>query len=242
VGNYLLPGFESLPLRLTARRAGPRARAAALVFGLVTLTGCLGSRSRAERIELALNPLRDARPGEFCRYKGVRDGTPGERPVIEEWTLSVRQSAGGAAKIEIELLGPSRSPPSPSPREPGWSVFLQTKDEAFSGSQILRLFRRPDLSPRGVRSYLDHDVSNVSGGVKEKPVLVRGRTYAGYEVTISFEDPQLRGRYRLVIVDELPGIGLYEAELEEVWISDAPDGERHEERRHDRLELVDWKG
>jgi hypothetical protein len=60
-------------------------------------------------------------------------------------------------------------------------------------------------------------------------------------MSLSFEDPLGRASYRLVVVDELPVCGIYEADLEEVWISDAPDGERHEERRHDHLELVDWK-
>ncbi|MEZ0228959.1 MAG: hypothetical protein ACAI25_10070 [Planctomycetota bacterium] len=204
--------------------------------------GCRGSRSAADHIELEQNPLRDARPGEFCTYKSLRDGKPGEPPIPEEWTLSVRQVVAGAAKLEVELLGPTRSPPSPSPREPGWSVFLQTKDEALNGSQILRLFHRPELSPRGVRAFLDRDVSRVAGGVREIPVVVQGKTCSGKELTFHFEDPQLlRATYRLVIVDELPAIGLYEAELDEVWISDAPDGERHEERRRDRLELVDWK-
>jgi hypothetical protein len=217
-------------------------RAAALIFGLSLLPGCLlGSRSKAERVELALNPLRDARVGEFCRYKALRDGREGEPPAPEEWMLAVRQNAGGAAKIEVELLGPRRVPPSPSPREPGWSVLLQTKEEAFSGSQVLRLLRRPDLSPRGIRAFLERDVANVSGSVKEKPVLVQGKTCLGYEMTLSFEDPQVRATYRLVVVDELPVLGVFEAELDEVWISDAPDGDRHEERRHDRLELVDWK-
>lgn len=239
MGNYLLPGFESLPLR---RRAGHPARAAAVIFGLSLLTGCLGSRSRADHVELALNPLRDARPGEFCTYKGLRDGKEGEPPVVEEWTIAVRQIVGGAAKVEVELLGAPRTPPSPSPREPGWSVFLQTKEEAFSGTQLLRLLRRPDLSPRGARAFLDHSVSGVHGSVRELPIVVQGKTCSGHEMTLSYSDHQLlRATYRLVIVDELPGIGLYEAELDEVWISDVPDGDRHEERRHDRLELVDWK-
>lgn len=240
MGNYLLPGFESLPLRRKrARRAGLATCAAFLIFGL---TGCLNARSRAERVQLEQNPLRDARAGEVCHYRALRDGEPGVPPVAEEWTLAVQQVVGGAARVEVELLGAKRNPPSPSPREPGWSVFLQTKEEAFSGAQILRLFRRPDLSPRGARSWLERDVSNVSGSVKELAVLVQGKTCAGHEITISFSDKDLeRATYRLVIVDDLPGIGLYEAELEEVWLSDAPEGDLHEERRRDRLSLVDWR-
>jgi hypothetical protein len=206
------------------------------------VTGCLGPRSRAERVELAASPLRDARTGELCRYKARREGAPGEPAVEEEWTLRVGQVVGGAAEVFVEVLGPSRTPPAPSPREPGWSVLLQSKSEGFSGSQILRLFHRPDLSPRGVRAYLDEEVGGVDGSMREFPLVVDGKTCAARELTIQIRDATLeRGTYRLVVVDGLPVCGIYEADLDEVWISDAPDGERHEERRHDHLELADWK-
>ncbi len=159
----------------------------------------------------------------------------------EEWTFRVREIASGEAKVEVEVLGKSRNPPAPSPREPGWSVYLHMKEDAFSGSLVLRLLHRPDLSPRGIRQYLEDEVSKLEGSVRSFPIVVGDRTYEGREVTVELEDATLtRARYRLVVVDELPVLGIQEADLDEVWISDAPDGVRHEERRHDHLELVEW--
>jgi hypothetical protein len=180
------------------------------------------------------------RAGAFCRYRAIRDGVKGEPPMEEEWTFRVREIVSGEAKVEVEVLGKSRNPPSPSPREPGWSVYLHMKDDAYTGSQVLRLLHRPDLSPRGIRRYLEDEVASLDGSVRAFPVVVDGQTYQGREVTIELEDASLaRARYRLVVVDELPVLGLKEADLDEVWISDAPDGGRHEERRHDHLELVE---
>jgi hypothetical protein len=216
-------------------------RAAALIFGLATLPGCLGARSRAERVELEVNPLSNARAGEFCRYKAIRDGEAGKRPVEEEWSLHVRSIAGGAARVEVEILGPGRDPPGPSPREPGYSVLLQTKDEGFTGTQLLRLLRRPELSPRGIRRWLDDAVNMHEASIRDLPVVFEGKTRPGHEVVLDLEDGRERTRYRLVIVDDVAVCAIVEADLDETWLSDTPDGELHEEHRHDHLSLVEWK-
>jgi hypothetical protein len=173
----------------------------------------------------------------------VRDGQTGQPPVPEEWTIGVGSIGGGDCLLEVSIQGPPRTPPGPSPREPGFSLFMPMKDEAFSGTEILRLFHRPDLTPRGMRAVLDRDVKAVEGSVRRFPLVFQGRTRLAHELTISIEDASLvRGTYRLVVVPDLPAPGILEAELDETWTATDADGNEREERRHEKLELVDSHG
>lgn len=246
MGNYLLRGFESLPLRHDGpRRAslGPRgatvsARVLLLLAVLAFLPGCLGARSRAERVELERSPVRDARAGQVARYRGERTGEPGG-PVTEEWTFSVRSVEGGYARVEVAVLGPPRVPASPSPREPGYVLDVPTKDDGFTGVEILRLFRHPELTTHGVRSLLDRGKVSVEGDGDSLPYLFAGKTHPAHALTLRISDERLRSAvYRVVVLDDLPVLGVVEADLDEVWVSLTPDGEEREERRHDHLALL----
>ena len=236
MGNYLLRGFESLLLRST-RRAGPLPRGVCLL-ALVSLGGCLGARSSAERIELERSPLRDARAGMVARYHATRDGEPGAPPVVEEWTLSIVSVQAGFARVEVSILGPPRSPAGPSPREPGFVLDLPTKIDGFTGVELIRLFRHPELTTRGVREMLDRGGTSVGGQHDSYPLVVLGKTHEAHALTVELSDGQLRrGVYRVVVVDDLPVLGIVEAELEEVWTALTPDGDEVVERRHERLLL-----
>jgi hypothetical protein len=206
---------------------------------LVASSGCFGARSRAERIELERNPLRSARAGESLRFTSVRDGTPGGEHTAEEWTFSIRSVQNGYAHVEVSILGPPRSPPSPSPREPGFELELPTKDDGWNGVEVLRLFRHPELTTRGLRQVLDRGGVSVGGGHEVFPLVVDGRTRLAHALTVTLSDGALeRASYRIVIVDDLPGLGIAEAELDEVWTSVTPDGDEVEQHRHDKLVLA----
>ena len=207
---------------------------------LASAAGCRGPRSHADDLALEKNPLRDARAGELCRYRATRGGAG--VPVPEEWTIRVTAVSGGSARVEVSVLGPPRVPPAPAPREPGYGLFMAMKDEGFTGAALLRLFHRPDLTARGIRRILERDVREVSGTVRDRPVLFSGKTCQARELTLVIEDPSVvRAVYRVVLLDEVPVVGILEAELEQVFRVVDPDGEVHEETRVDRIELVDFR-
>jgi hypothetical protein len=202
------------------------------------LTGCLGARSRAERIEIERSPLRDARAGGVAHYRAVRDGEPGAPPIVEEWTFSIRSVQGGIARIDVSILGPPRSPATPSPREPGFALDMPTKADGWNGVEVIRLFRHPELTTRGLRALLDRGGTSVSGGVETFPLLVQGKTHEAHQLTVELSDELIdHATYRVVIVDDQPVLGLVEAEVEEVWTTLTPDGEEVGNRRHERLFL-----
>jgi hypothetical protein len=170
----------------------------------------------------------------------VRDGQGADKPVVEDWIIRVLSSAAGAALIEVSILGPPRVPPSPSPREPGFEVSFPTADSSFSAIELVRLFHRPALTSKGAFVVLERDVSRVDGGVQARTGVFSGRTRDVREVRIALEGGTLvRGDYRVVIADDVPVLGILEAELDETWTSLAPDGSLVVERRHDRFVLSD---
>lgn len=233
---------------MRARRAGRPARAACLVSRLPALlaslvlsfaTGCLGPRSLAERVEVDRNPFVTAREGAYCIYRGIRDGKPGEAPVEEEWALRIVSVGGGVAELDVSILGPPRVPSSPSPREPGYKLFVPTKEDAWSAVEVLRLFHRPDLSTHGMRAVLDRDVQSVEGSRTDSPLVVDGKTRDSHLLQVTVRDGSLvNGTYKVTCVDHVPVAGIYKAELDETWKTMDAEGEWHEEHRHDRLELL----
>lgn len=207
---------------------------------LLALAGCATPRDQAEALTLETNPLRKARVGDDCRYRAVRDGEPGKEAVAESWTIRVLGSKEGQARLEVQVLGPERIPASPSPREPGYSFKFPTADSSLSSTEILRLFHRPDLTTPGMLTVLGRDFTRLEGSTRSFTLVSLGRTRLAREMTVSFSDKQLvRGTYRVVMVDELPVLGIAEAELTEEWESVQPDGSINVEKRHETLTLVD---
>jgi hypothetical protein len=214
-------------------------KSALVVAILAFLMGCTTTGERASSLELPTNPLRKARVGDACRYKAVRDGEPGE-PVIETWVFRVGGQAKGRARVDVSVLGPVRKPASPSPREPAYSVALPTADQGFSALELIRLFHRPELTSEGMFVVLERDVASVDGEKKSFPGDVLEHARQLRELTVTFRDLSLvRGTYRIVVADDLPVLGIAEAELDEEWTVVAPDGSLKTERRHEKLELVE---
>lgn len=207
---------------------------------IASITGCATPSERAEAIALDRNPLRDARAGELCRYRSIRDGSATEKPVVEDWIVRVLSAAAGTARVEAAVLGPAREPAALSPREPAFEVAYSMVDGAFSSIQMLRLFQRPDLTPKGMRVVLDREERAVEGAVKGGLLVVGGKTRDVRELTVTVRGgPFVRATYRVVIADDLPVLGIVEAELDETWLATGPDGDLREERRHDHLVLTD---
>jgi hypothetical protein len=207
----------------------------------LSIVGCAGPRERAEEVAIPNNPLRKARVGDTCRYRAIREGQGASVPEI--WTLEVTGAGKGLARIDVAVLGPERDPRSPSPREPAYFVRLPTADQPLTATEVLQLFHRPELSTEGMLVVLDRDVKSVDGATRAFPVLVFGRTRDARELSVTIEDPLLvRGTYRIVVSDELPVLGISEAELDEEWRVIDRDGQLHTERRHERLELVEAHG
>jgi hypothetical protein len=201
--------------------------------------GCSGPRAHALAAAIDVNPLRHARFGDSCRYRAIREGTKGES-VEETWILQVASASKGLARVDVTILGSPRTPASPSPREPGYSVKLPQADEGFAGDDLLRLFHRPELTSEGILAVLDRDVTSVEGSVRQFPRVILDRTRQARELTLEFRDRTIdHGRYRIVLADDLPVLGICEAELEEEWTVCDADGQLKKERRHDRLELVE---
>jgi hypothetical protein len=168
----------------------------------------------------------------------VRDGERGTAPVVEEWTVAITSVQAGNARVEVSILGPPRVPASPSPREPGFVLDLPTKVDGFTGVEIIRLFRHPELTTRGVRQLLDRGGTSISGESETLPLLVLGKTHEAHALTVRLSDDRIdRATYRVVVVDDLPALGIVEAELEEEWTRLTPDGDEVTERRHETLTL-----
>jgi hypothetical protein len=212
-----------------------------IALAAIFLTGCAGPAERAEKVSVPTNPLRKARVGDMCRYRAVRDGQGA--PVSEVWTLEVTGAAKGIARVDVAVLGPERDPKSPSPREPAYFVRLPTADQPLAATEVLQLFHRPELSTEGMLVVLGRDVKSVEGTTRAFPILVLGKTRDARELSVTIEDALLlRGTYRVVVSDELPVLGISEAELDEEWQVVDRDGQLHTERRHERLELVEAHG
>ncbi len=211
-----------------------------LVAVLLPVAGCASPSERAEAVAIEKNPVRDARTGELCRYRAVRDGSATEKPVVEDWIFRVLSASAGSARVEVSVLGPPRVPPSPSPREPSFAIDFPMTDGAFSAVQLIRLFHRPELTTRGANVVLDREAKKVEGHVRPGLLVVQGKTREVRELSIELSGGALaRGSYRAVIADDLPVLGIIEAELDETWTIGGPDGDVTEERRHDRLRLLD---
>ncbi len=216
-------------------------RTAFLVAASLVLVGCAGPREHAEEISIPNNPLRKSRVGDICRYRAVRDGQGNAVP--EVWTFELTGAGKGLARVDVAVLGPDRDPRSPSPREPAYSVILPTADQPLAGTEILQVFHRPDLRTEGMLVVLGRDVKSVEGSTRSFAEVVLGRTRDVRELTVTVADAQLvRGTYRVVVSDDLPVLGISEAELDEEWQVVDKDGQLHTERRHDRLELVEAHG
>jgi len=212
-----------------------------LTLLLVLLAGCSGPRERAEEISIPQNPLRKARVGDMCRYKAVREGQ-GDT-VTEVWTLEVTGAGKGLVRIDVSVLGPERDPRSPSPREPAYFVRLPTADQPLAATEILQLFHRPDLTTEGMLVVLGRDVTSVEGSTRSFTRVVFDRTRDGKELTVTIKDALLlRGTYRVAVSDELPVLGIADADLDEEWQVMNKDGALRTEHRHDHLELVEAHG
>jgi hypothetical protein len=217
-------------------------RTAFLVVAMVALVGCAGPREHAEEISIPTNPLRKSRVGDICRYRAVRDNGQG-KSVSEVWTFEVTGAGKGLARVDVAVLGPDRDPKSPSPREPAYAVILPTADQPLAGTEILQVFHRPDLRTEGMLVVLGRDVKSVDGSTRAFAQVVLGRTRDVRELTVTVTDAQLlHGTYRVVVSDDLPVLGISEAELEEEWQVVDKDGQLHTEQRHERLELVEAHG
>ncbi len=207
------------------------------------LPGCTAPHERARDLAIDINPLsnRKAKIGDMCRYRGVRTGQHDEE-VAETWTLRLTSQSKGLARVDVAVLGPNRVPASPSPREPGFSLKLPTADAGIAATEVLRLFRRPELTTEGLLTVLDRDETLIDGSVRSFTTVVFDRTYHARELVVRIEDKLVKGTYRIVVVEEIPVLGLVEAELDEEWTVTDQDGALHTERRHDKLELVEARG
>ena len=115
-----------------------------------------------------------------------------------------------------------------------------TAIQGFSAVELLRLFHRPELTSEGMVVVLDRDVASIEGAKRSFTGDVLEHARQLRELTVTFRDASLvRGTYRIVVADDLPGLGIAEAELDEEWTVVAPDGSLKNERRHERLELVE---
>lgn len=217
-------------------------RALSLVLLGALVAGCATPRERMEAISVELNPLRNARIGDVCRYRAIREGEPGG-PVAETWMLRVSSSSKGLSRVDVAVLGPARTPPSPSPREPGYSLKLPTADAGIDATEVLRLFHRPELTTEGMLTVVTREEPVITGSTRAFTTVVFDRTRNARELTVTISDKQLvRGTYRIVVVDEIAVLGIVEAELDEEWTVLDQDGAIRTERRHDRLELVEARG
>jgi hypothetical protein len=204
--------------------------------------GCTSPRERMEQLSVEINPLRKARIGDVCRYRAVRTGDGGEG-VAETWTLRVSGSSRGQARVDVAVLGAARTPPSPSPREPGYSLKLPTADAGIAATEVLRLFHRPALTTEGMLAVVGREEPKIEGTTRSFTTVVFDRTRDARELLVTIQDPSLvRGTYRIVVVDEIAVLGIVEAELDEVWTVLDPDGTIRTEKRHDKLELVEARG
>jgi hypothetical protein len=211
-------------------------------LSLVLIAGCAGPRERAEELTVPTNPLARARPGDMCRYRAVREDSRGEA-VSESWTLQVNGKANGLARVDVSVLGPALTPHGPSPREPGYVVRLPTAEGRLSSPEIMRLFHRPELTSEGMLAVLDRDVKHVEGTMRSFTMVVLDHTREAHELTVTFDDDSLvRGTYRVVVVDDLPVLGIAQAELDEEWTTVEEDGARKTSRRHETLDLVEASG
>ncbi len=211
---------------------------ALVVLAPLALAGCASPSERADAIKVEKNPLVRARVGDMCRYRAIREGQ-GD-PLVEVWTFRISSMSRGTAGVSVSVLGPPRDPASPSPREPNFFVRLPTADAGFSATELLRVFHRPDLTSEGMHVVLDRDGKKIEGTASAFPIAWEGSTREGCELEVRYQDDKVKGSYRIKMADGLPVLGMTEAELDEVWTSCAEDGSLHEERRHEKLVLVDY--
>jgi hypothetical protein len=215
---------------------------AVLGLALLAASGCTTPRERAEKIAVDTNPLRKSRAGDLCRYRAVRDDGGGTA-YPESWTLQLTGAGKGLARVDVAVLGPNRSPPSPSPREPGFFVRMPTADAPLDAAEVIHFFHRPELTSEGVLAVLDRDAKSVEGSTRTFTTVVLDHTYVARELTVTFQDDSLlRGTYRVVFVDDLPVLGIAEAELDEEWHTVDADGQLKTEHRHDKLILAEAHG
>jgi len=214
----------------------------AVLFLALLAAGCTTPRERMEKLSIENNPLRNAREGDLCRYRAVRQGDTGTGPGVEEtWTLRVSSGGSkGLQRVDVAVLGPARAPASPSPREPGYSLKLPTADAGIAATEVLRLFHRPDLTTEGMLAVVSRDEPEIEGSTRTFTTTVFDRTRTARELTVAIHDRDLlRGTYRIVVVDDIAVLGIVEAELDEVWVVTDPDGALRKERRHDHLKIVE---
>lgn len=152
------------------------------------------------------------------------------RPIVYKPGL---REISATARSSRSRPGSRRGSPSsiPRTRRPA-SAWASSAARSASGCPWDNLNRDNGETVRGSL--------RASGPRGTERVTSLGHLRLARELTVRFTDKLLRrGVYRVVVVDEIPVLGIVEAELDEEWEIETPDGEIRLMRRHEKLELVE---